>query len=91
MIVATESYLHMGAFAIPLRNDGHCSSLHRCDPTTGATSLKPESAFPTISGKNIQPETVLAVHASTTLKATSLPKPFQLTSGIGCWVIPMGR
>ena len=51
MIIATQSYLDMGAFAIPLRKDSHCSSLHHLDLTTGATSRTPETAFPTISGK----------------------------------------
>ena len=38
MIIATKSYLDMGAFAIPLRQDSHCSSLHLLDLTTGAIS-----------------------------------------------------
>ena len=77
MIIATKSYLDMGAFAIPLplRKDSHCSSLHHLDLTTGATSRTPETAFPTISGKNFKPETVLAVHAATATKDTSLPTP----------------
>ena len=74
MIIAMQSYLDMGAFAIPLRKDSHCPSLYQLDLTTGATSRTPETAFPTISGKNFKPETVLAVHATTTPKATSLPK-----------------
>ena len=64
----------MGAIAIPLRKDSHCSSLRHLDLTTGATSRTPETAFPTISGKNFQSETVLAVHASTATEATSPPK-----------------
>ena len=51
MIIAMNSYLDMGAFAIPLRKDSHCSSLHQLDLATGATSRTPETAFPTISGK----------------------------------------
>ena len=82
MIIATQSYLDMGAFAIPLRNDSHCSSLHHLDLTTKATSRKPETAFPTISGSNFKPETVLAVHALTTTKAMSLPTPVPATSSI---------
>ena len=74
MIISTKSYLDTGAFAIPLRKDGHCSSLYHLDLTTGATRRTPETAFPTISGKCFKPETVFAVHASTTYKATSLPK-----------------
>ena len=74
MIIATKSYLGMGAFAIPLRKDSHCTPLYHVDLTTRATSRTPETAFPTISGKTFKPETVLAVHASTTPKATSLPK-----------------
>ena len=74
MIIATKSYLDMGAFAIPLRKDNRCSSLHHLDLTTGATSRTPETAFSTISGKNSKPETVLAVHAPTSPKAISLPK-----------------
>ena len=74
VIIATKSYLLMGAFAIPVRKDNHCSSLHHLDLITGATSRTPETAFPTISGKNFKPETVLAVHASTATKATSRPK-----------------
>ena len=38
MIIATQSYLDMGDFAIPLRKDSNCSSLHHLDLTTGATS-----------------------------------------------------
>ena len=53
MIVTTKSYLDMGAFAIPLRNDSHCSSLHHLDFTTGAASRTPETAFPTIPGKKL--------------------------------------
>ena len=75
MIIATNSYLDMGAFAVPLRKDSHCSSLHHLDPTTKATSRTPETALPTISGSNFKPETALAVHASTTTKYTSLPSP----------------
>ena len=63
MIIATNSHLDMNAFAIPLRKDSHCSSLHHLDLTTGATSLTPETAFPTVSGTTFKPETVLAVHA----------------------------
>ena len=74
MIIATKSYLDMGAFAIPLRKDSNCSSLYHLDLTTCATSRTHETAFPNISGKNFKPKTVLAVHASTTPKATSLPK-----------------
>ena len=73
MIIAAKSYLDMGAFAIPLHKDSRCSSLHHLDLITGATSRTPATAFPTISGKNFKPETILAVHASTTPKATSLP------------------
>ena len=73
IIIAVNSYLNMGAFAIPLRKDSYCSPLHHLDLTTGATSRIPETAFPTISGQNFEPETVLAVYASTTIKATSLP------------------
>ena len=51
MIIATNSYLDMGAFAIPLRKGSHCSSLHHLDLTTDATSQTPETAFPTIFGK----------------------------------------
>ena len=74
MIIATNSYLDMGAFTVPLRKDSHCSSLHHLDLTTGATRRTPETAFPTFSGKNLKPETVLAVHNWSTTKATSLPK-----------------
>ena len=74
MIIATQSYLDTGAFAIPLRKNSHCPSLYDLDLTTGATSRTPETAFPTISEKNFKPETVLAVHATTTPKATFLPK-----------------
>ena len=38
MIIATKSFLDMGAFAIILRKDSHGSSLHHLDLTTGATS-----------------------------------------------------
>ena len=75
MIIATNSYLDMGAFAVPLRKHSHCSSLHHLDLTTEATSRTPDTAFPTISGSNFKPETVLAVHVSTTIKATSLTTP----------------
>ena len=75
MVIVMKLYLHMGAFAIPLRRDSHCSSLHHLDLTTGATSRTPETAFPTISGKNFKPETVLVVNVSTATKATSLPAP----------------
>ena len=61
MIIATKPYLDMGAFAIPLRKDSHCSSLHHLDLTAGATSRTPKTAFPTISSEKIKPETVLAV------------------------------
>ena len=74
MIIATNSYLDMGAFTVPLRKDSHCSSLHHLDLTTGATRRTPETAFPTISGKNLEPKTVLAVHNWATTKAPSLPK-----------------
>ena len=74
MIIDTKSYLDMGAFAIPLRKDSHYPSLYHIDVTTGTTSRTPETAFPTISAKNVKPETVLAVHASTTPKATFLPE-----------------
>ena len=74
MIIATNSYLDMVAFTVPLRKDSHCSSLHHLDLTTGATSRTPKIAFLTISGESFKPETVLAVHASTTHKATSLTK-----------------
>ena len=73
MIIATKSYLDMGAFALPPRKDSHCSSLYNLDLTTGATSRTPETAFLTISGKNFKLETVLAVHASSATKATSPP------------------
>ena len=74
----------MGAFAVPLRKDSHCSSLHYLDLTTGATSRTPETAFPTISGSHFKPETVLDGHASTATEAI-LPclHPFHLTSGMG--------
>ena len=75
MIIANNSYLDMGAFTVPLRKDSQCSTLHHLDLTTGATSRTPETAFPTISGSSFKPETVLAVHASTATKATSLPTP----------------
>ena len=82
MIIATQSYLDMGAFAIPSSKDSHCHSLYHLDLTTGATSRTPETAFPTISGKNVKPETVLAVHASTTPKTTTfLPKTIPANSG----------
>ena len=74
MIIAMNSYLDIGAFAMPLRKDSHCSSLHHLDLTTGATSRTPETAFPTISVKNIKAGTVLAVQASTATEATSPPK-----------------
>ena len=75
MIIAMKSYLYMGAFAIPLRKNSHCSSLHHLDLIIGATSRTPETAFPTISRNNFNPETVLVVHASTATEATSLPTP----------------
>ena len=81
MIIATKSYLYMGACAIPLRKGSHCSSLHHLDLTTGGTSRTAEKAFPTISGKTLEPETVLAVHASTNPKATSRPKPVSANIG----------
>ena len=71
MIIATQSYLDMGAFTVPLREDSHCSSLHHLDLTTGATSRYLRQRFPTISGSNFKPETVLAVHASTATEASS--------------------
>ena len=74
MIIATQSYLHMGAFAIPSRKDSHCPSLYHLGLTAGATSQTPGTAFPTIPGKNVEPEAVLAVHDSTTPKATPTPK-----------------
>ena len=49
-LIATNSYLDMGDFTVPLRKDSHCSSLHHLDLTTAATSGTPETAFPTISG-----------------------------------------
>ena len=61
--------------------DSHCSSLQHLDLTTGATSGTPDSAFPTISGSNFEPETVLAVHASTATEATSLPTPVSASIG----------
>ena len=61
MVIAINSYLDMCAFAVPLRIDSHCSSLHHPNLTTGATSRTPETAFPTISGINFIPGTVLAV------------------------------
>ena len=54
MIIATKSYLGMGAFAIPLRKDSHCTPLYHVDLTTRATSRTPETAFPTIPGKKLQ-------------------------------------
>ena len=63
----------MGALAIPLRKDSHCSSLHYLDLTTGATSRTLETAFPTISDNFFKQETVLDVHTSTTPNAISLP------------------
>ena len=80
MIIATKSYLEMGAFAIPLRRDSHCSSLHHLDLTTGDTSRTPEKAFPSISCKNLKSETVLAVQASTATEAASPPKIVQPTA-----------
>ena len=79
MIIATNSYLEMGAFTVPLRKDSHRSSLHHIDLTTGATSLTPETAFSTIPSSNVKPETVHVVHASfeTATEATSLPSPVQ--------------
>ena len=72
----------MGALTVPLRKDSHCSSLHILDLTTGATRRTPKTAFPTISGESFKPETVLAVHASTTLKATtSLPETIPANIG----------
>ena len=73
-IIATTSYLEMGAFALPLHRDSHCSLLHHLDLTTGATGRTPKTAFPTISGENPKLENVLAVHDSTATEATSLPK-----------------
>ena len=52
MIIATNLYLDMRAFTIPLRKDSHFSSLHHLDLSTGATSGAPETALPTISGSN---------------------------------------
>ena len=73
MIVATNSYLDMGAFTASLREDNHLSSLHHLELTTGATSRTPETTFPTLSGTNSKPEIVLSFHASTATVATSLP------------------
>ena len=81
MIIAKNSYSDMGAFSVPLRKDSHCSTLHHLDLTTDATSRTPETAFPTISGSSFKPETVLAVHASTATKATSLPTPVPANIG----------
>ena len=64
MIVATNSYLEIGAFTVPLRKDSYRSSLHHLDLTTGATSRSPETAFPTISSSNVTPETVHVVHSA---------------------------
>ena len=63
MIISTTSYVDMDAFTVPLRKNSHCCILHHLDLTTGAISRTPETAFPNISGKNVKPETVLAVHA----------------------------
>ena len=60
----------MGAFTVPLRKDGHCPTLDHLDLNTNATSLTPETAFPTISGSHFEPETVVDVHASTSTQAT---------------------
>ena len=71
MIVDKNSYLDMRAFAVPLRQDNHCSLLHHLDLTIGATSRTSETAFSIISGSSCKPETVLAVHASTAAEAAS--------------------
>ena len=73
MIIATNSYLDMGAFTIPLLKDSHFYSLHHLDLSTGDTSGAPETAFPIISDCNLKPETVLAGHASFATGATSTP------------------
>ena len=81
IIIATNSYLDMGAFAIPLRKGSHCSSLHHLDLTTGATSRTPETAFPTISGKtlNRKPSSVFTLRLL--LKLLPCLKSFQVISG----------
>ena len=75
MLIANNSYLDMGAFTVPLRKGSNRSILDYLDLTTDATSRTPETDFRTISGSNFKPETVLAVHASTATKATSLSTP----------------
>ena len=72
MIIDKHSYLEMGACTVPLRKDSHCSSMDYLDLTTDAISRTPEAAFRDISGSNFKPETVLDVHASNAIKATSL-------------------
>ena len=72
--IAMNSYIDIGAFAIPVRKDCHCSSLHHLDLTTDATGRRPETAFPTISDTQYKPKAVLAVRISTATEATSPPK-----------------
>ena len=75
MIIAKNSF-YMGVCTVRLRKDSHyCSTLDHLDLTTAATSRTPVTVFPTISGSNFKQETVLAVHASTATKATSLSIP----------------
>ena len=60
----------MGAFTVPVRKDGHCPTMDNLDLNTDATSRRPETAFPAISGSNFKPETVVDVHSSTSTQAT---------------------
>ena len=64
MIIAKNSFLDMGAFTVPLREDSLCSTLDHVDLTTDDTSRTPDTAFPTIFSSTFKRETVPAVHAS---------------------------
>ena len=88
MIIATNSYLNMGSFIVPLRKDSHWSSLHHLDLTTGATSRPRFRLFPAAT-LNRKPPSLFTLQLL--LKLLPSLHPFQLTSGIGGWVIPMVR
>ena len=91
MIIANNSY-YMGVFTLPLRKDSHYgSTLDYLGLTANATRRTSVTVFPTISGSNFKQETVLAVHASTATKATSLSIPIRATYGIRGWDIPKSR
>ena len=90
MIIAKNSYLDMGAFTVPLRKDSQCFTLHHFDLTTGATSRTPDTASPTIFDSNFEPETSSLFTLRLLLKLLPCLHPFQITSGIGDWVLTMG-